>query len=368
MANQYGNNIKVSVYGGSHDHEIGVRLAGFPAGLAVDQARLRRFLSRRAPGQNALTTPRKEADEPIFLSGLDAAGVTDGKEIHAAIRNADAHSSDYSFVYDTPRPGHADYAALKKYGNGVDLRGGGRFSGRLTAPLCVAGGLALQYLAARGVAVGAHIAAIADVRDERFAADIDAATLNALVEMPFPLLDTSKEAAMRERILTAKSESDSVGGVIECAVTGLPAGLGEHMFDGVESRVAALAFSVPAVKGVDFGAGFAAAEMRGSENNDAYYTDGQKIFTKTNNCGGILGGMTNGMPLVFRMAFKPTPSIAREQNTVSLSRMENTALKIAGRHDPCVVVRAVPVAEAVAALAVLDLMLDPQTKEGENHV
>ncbi len=362
MATSYGNNIKISIYGGSHDEKIGVHLAGFPKGHRVDLETLQKFLARRAPGNNSLSTPRKEADAPVFLSGLTD-GVTDGEELHAVIYNNNTRSSDYSFIYDTPRPGHADFAALRKYGNSVDLRGGGHFSGRLTAPLCIAGGLARQYLAARGITVGAHVAAIADVRDARFGTDLSAEKLARLEKMEFPLLDTAKEAQMRERILEARAEGDSVGGVVECAVTGLPTGLGEHMFAGVESRVAALAFSVPAVKGVEFGAGFAAAEMRGSENNDAFRTDGKRIFTATNHAGGILGGMTTGMPLVFRVAFKPTPSISREQDTVSLSRMENAKLSVKGRHDPCVVLRAVPVIEAVAALAVLDLLLDPDAKE-----
>ena len=362
MANQYGNNLKLEIYGGSHDEKIGIKLTGFPRGMRADMEALQAFLARRAPGQNELSTPRKEADTPVFLSGLSD-GVTDGNELHAVIYNQNKRSSDYSFIYDTPRPGHADFAALQKYGSDVDLRGGGHFSGRLTAPLCIAGGLALQYLAARGIHVGAHVARIADVQDIRFGAMISIEKLIRLTTMPFPLLDESKEAEMRERILTARAEGDSVGGVVECAVTGLPAGLGEHMFAGVEGRVAALAFSVPAVKGVEFGAGFDAATMRGSENNDPFCTDGTRIVTKTNHCGGILGGMTNGMPLVFRAAFKPTPSIAKEQDTVSLSRMENTKLSIKGRHDPCVVLRAVPVIEAVAALAVLDLLLDRDTKE-----
>ncbi len=362
MANTYGNNLNIAIYGGSHDVEIGVRMSGFPADFSVDMAALQAFLARRAPGNNALSTPRKEADKPLFLAGLSE-GVTNGETLHAVIRNENTRSSDYSFVYDTPRPGHADFAALQKYGNAVDLRGGGRFSGRLTAPLCIAGGMALQYLAQKGITVGAHVASVADVCDDRFATEITPHALQDLTKMEFPLLNPTKEAEMRERILTARTEGDSVGGTVECAVTGLPAGLGEHMFDGVESRVASLAFSVPAVKGVEFGAGFAAAAMRGSENNDPFCTDGKTVQTKTNHCGGILGGITNGMPLVFRVAFKPTPSIAREQDTVSLSRMENTKLRIGGRHDPCVVLRAVPVVEAVAALAVLDLLLDPNTKE-----
>ncbi len=362
MATSYGNNIKISIYGGSHDTQIGMKLTGFPKGFRADLDALQAFLARRAPGANELSTPRKETDSPVFLSGLTD-GVTDGEELHAVIYNSNTRSSDYSFIYDTPRPGHADFAALQKYGGDVDLRGGGHFSGRLTAPLCIAGGLARQYLATRGITVGAHVAAIADVKDARFGTDIGTEELAHLEMMPFPLLNSEKEAAMRDRILTARAEGDSVGGVVECAVVGLPAGLGEHMFAGVESRVAALAFSVPAVKGVEFGAGFAAAEMRGSENNDAFRTDGKRVFTATNHCGGILGGMTNGMPLIFRVAFKPTPSISREQDTVSLSEMKNTKLSVKGRHDPCVVLRAVPVIEAVAALAVLDLYLDPDAKE-----
>ncbi len=365
MANTYGTNLNIAIYGGSHDSEIGVKLTGFPRDFRPDLDVLQSFLARRAPGTNELSTPRREADQPVFLTGLTD-GATDGNELHAVIRNSNARSSDYSFVYDTPRPGHADYAALQKYGNRVDLRGGGHFSGRLTAPLCIAGGLALQYLATRGIHVGAHVASIATVSDDRFGADVTANDLITLTTLPFPLLNREKESAMRECILAARADGDSVGGVVECAVTGLPTGLGEHMFAGVEGRIAALAFSVPAVKGVEFGAGFGAATLRGSENNDPFVTDGVTVRTLTNNCGGVLGGMTNGMPLVFRAAFKPTPSIAKEQHTVSLLRMENTTLSIKGRHDPCVVLRAVPVMEAVAALAVLDLLLDEENEDNIN--
>ena len=358
MANQYGKNIHLSIYGGSHDTEIGMHLAGFPAGFALDREELLRFLARRAPNGGAFSTPRKEPDTPEFLSGL-ADGVTDGGEIHARIVNTNARSSDYSFVYDTPRPGHADLAALQKYGKSVDLRGGGHFSGRLTAPLCIAGGMALQYLAARGITVGAHIAAIHGAKDARFdPVTVDAKTLEQLKTSSFPVLQETAAEAMQNEIAMARAAKDSVGGVIECAIVGVPTGLGEHMFDGVEGRFASLLFSIPAVKGVEFGAGFDAATLFGSQNNDPFVTDGKTVRTKTNNAGGILGGMTSGMPLVFRVAFKPTPSIAREQETVSLSRMENTTLSIGGRHDPTVVVRAVPVVEAAAALALLDLLLD----------
>ena len=335
-----------------------MHLGGFPKGMTLDSAALCAFLARRAPNGGAFSTPRLESDLPEFLTGLTD-GVTDGGEIHARILNTNAHSSDYAFVYDTPRPGHADYAALQKYGSSVDLRGGGHFSGRLTAPLCIAGGMALQYLAAHGITVGAHIAAIHGIEDARFdPVTVNADTLNALKGSPFPVLCEAAAEAMQNEITTARTAADSVGGVIECAAVGLPTGLGEHMFDGVEGRLASLLFSIPAVKGVEFGAGFGAADLFGSENNDPFVTDGKTVRTKTNNAGGILGGMTSGMPLVLRVAFKPTPSIAREQETVSLSRMENTTLKIGGRHDPTVVVRAVPVVEAAVALALLDLLLD----------
>ena len=361
MANEYGNNLKLSIYGGSHDPEIGMRLSGFPKDFALDRAALQRFMARRAPNGGAFSTPRKEPDVPVFLSGLSAESATTGEEIHAVIRNQNAHSKDYSFIYDTPRPGHADFAALCKYGKSVDLRGGGHFSGRLTAPLCIAGGMALQYLAQRGIRVGAHIASVHGIKDDPFdPVHVSPDTFDALATSPFPVLNQAAGERMQNAITEARGALDSVGGVIECAVTGLETGLGEHMFAGVEGRISALLFSIPAVKGVEFGEGFAAADLFGSENNDAYTTDGKTVKTLTNHCGGILGGMTNGMPLVLRAAFKPTPSIAREQQTVSLSRMENTTISVPGRHDPTVVVRAVPVVEAAAAIAVLDLILDSE--------
>lgn len=358
MANQYGNNLHLSIYGGSHDAEIGMHLSGFPKDFRFDRAALLRFMARRAPNGGAFSTPRKEPDTPVFLSGLTE-DRTNGDEIHAVIYNTNAHSKDYSFIYDTPRPGHADYAALCKYGPSVDLRGGGHFSGRLTAPLCIAGGMALQYLAQRGIHVGAHIEAIHGIKDDSFDPTyISSDCFDSLKASPFPVLNEQAGEQMQQAIAAARADKDSVGGVIECAVTGLEKGLGEHMFNGVEGRFASLLFSIPAVKGVEFGVGFGAANLLGSENNDPYCIDGDRIITKTNNCGGILGGMTNGMPLVFRVAFKPTPSIAKEQQTVSLSRMESTTLSVPGRHDPTVVVRAVPVVEAAAALATLDLLLD----------
>lgn len=359
MANQYGNNLHLSIYGGSHDPEIGMHLSGFPKGFLLDREELLKFMARRAPNGGAFSTPRKEPDTPVFLTGLSENSVTTGEDIHAVIYNTNAHSKDYSFIYDTPRPGHADYAALCKYGPTVDLRGGGHFSGRLTAPLCIAGGMALQYLASRSIRVGAHIASIHGICDDRFdPVNVSEADFDSLRSSPFPVLNAAAGEQMQQAIADARADKDSVGGVIECAVTGLEKGLGEHMFDGVEGRFASLLFSIPAVKGVEFGAGFGSASLLGSENNDTYCINGDTVVTRTNNCGGVLGGMTNGMPLVFRVAFKPTPSIAKAQDTVSLSRMENTKLSIGGRHDPTVVVRAVPVVEAAAALAALDLLLD----------
>ena len=363
MKNTYGQNLTLSIYGGSHDEEIGMHLTGFPADFLVDMDALCGFLARRAPGSTPYGTARREKDQPLFLTGLDKENRTTGAEIHAAIYNFNPHSSDYSFVYDTPRPGHADYVAIKKYGGGVDLRGGGRFSGRLTAPLCIAGGICLQYLAAKGIRVLAHIASVGEIKDKKIDPVCpDIAALASAATRPLAVLDEGVGALMGEALLAARAAGDSLGGVVECVVTGLPVGLGEHMFDGVEGRIAALLFSIPAVKGVDFGAGFAAATMTGSEHNDPFVTDGKAVTTATNNAGGILGGMTTGMPLICRAAFKPTPSIAKEQKTVSLSRMENTTLSVGGRHDPCILPRAVPVVEAAVAIALVDLLLDEETR------
>jgi len=361
MKNTYGQNLSLSVFGGSHDPEIGMTLSGFPAGFEIDMPRLHALMARRAPGSTPLGTPRREADLPIFTEGVDETGTTTGGTIRAIIKNQNTRSSDYSFIYDTPRPGHADFVALQKYGPDVDLRGGGRFSGRLTAPLTIAGGLALQYLAARGIRVGAHIAQIGEIKDTPFDGVAGDSTLfDTIATRALPVIDEEKGEAMAQAVLTAKRAGDSLGGIVECMITGLEIGLGEHMFDGVEGRIASMMYAIPAVKGVAFGAGFGVAEMTGSQNNDAFLTDGKRITTRTNHAGGILGGMTNGMPVLFTVAVKPTPSIAKEQQTVSLSRMENTTLSIGGRHDPCILPRVVPVVEAAAALAVLDLLLDEQ--------
>lgn len=356
MASYLGEHIHVSVFGQSHSPAIGVVVDGLPAGERVDMEELGRFLKRRAPGQNATSTPRKEADLPQFLSGL-VDDVTCGAPLAALIENTNTRSQDYAQLRDKPRPGHADFTAQVKYGGFQDVAGGGHFSGRLTAPLCIAGGICLQILKRRGIEVAAHIASIAGEADRPFDPMGESVeTLDALKRAPFPVMDEKAGERMRKVILQAKEEGDSVGGVIECLVTGVPAGLGEPMFGGMENRLAAALFGIPAVKGVEFGAGFGVATMRGSENNDPFTVKDGKLVTETNHAGGILGGITNGMPLVFRLAVKPTPSIAKQQQTVSLSKKQVEELVVTGRHDPCIVPRAVPVVEAVTALTILDLL------------
>ena len=353
MSSTYGENLKLSIFGQSHGAAIGMTLDGIPAGLPVDLEELQAFLNRRAPGQNDYSTPRKEEDRPEFLSGV-LNGFTCGAPIAAIIRNTNTRSGDYANLKDCPRPGHADYTAQIKYGGFQDPAGGGHFSGRLTAPLCVAGGLCKQWLETRGIRVGAHIAAIAGIPDTPF--DPMAPQLDR-VGTDFPVLDIDAGEQMRRAVAEARMAQDSVGGIVECAVTGLPAGLGEPMFGGVEGRIAQLVYGIPAVKGVEFGIGFQAANLRGSQNNDPYRMENGRVITATNHCGGILGGITNGMPLLFRAAIKPTPSISQAQQSVSLSRGEEQALIVKGRHDPCIVPRAVPVVEAAAAIAVFDLLL-----------
>ena len=357
MSSEFGKILRVSVFGQSHGKAIGVVVDGLPAGESIDLEELQRFLDRRRPGNSPLSTARKETDVPEFLSGLEG-GRTCGAPLCAVIQNADQHSKDYGELADKPRPGHADYTAWAKWGGHADMRGGGHFSGRLTAPLCVAGGIAKQILARRGVFVGAHLAAAAGIPDEPFPLHPTAALFDEVAARPFPVLDEAAGERMQSAILAAKNDLDSVGGVIECAAIGLPAGLGDPMFGGVENRLAAALFGVPAVKGVEFGEGFRAAALRGSENNDPFTVEDGGIQAETNHAGGILGGITTGMPVVLRAAVKPTPSIGRSQKTVRLSRLEDTDLTIHGRHDPCVAHRAVPVVEAVTAAVLLDMLLE----------
>ena len=349
MGNGYGENIKVTIFGQSHAPAIGVTIDGLPSGFKVDMDALEHFLQRRAPGRNAYSTARKEADKPEFISGL-VNDTTCGAPVTAIIRNANTRSQDYESLRDTPRPGHADYTARVKYGESRDYAGGGQFSGRLTAPLCIAGGLCLQLLAQEGISVISRILSISGIRDE---GDLTAST----AEKDFPTVSDACGESMKARIADVKAAGDSVGGVIECAVLGLPAGLGDPMFGGMENRIASIVFGIPAVKGIEFGAGFAVADRLGSENNDAFCVRGGHIETVTNNAGGILGGITDDMPLTFRAAFKPTPSIALEQQSVDMSTLSEKRMAITGRHDPCIVPRAVPCVEAAAAVAVYDALL-----------
>lgn len=352
MSSTYGDIIKLSIFGQSHGPAIGMTLDGIPAGLPVDTDKLQKFLDRRAPGKNEFSTPRKEADAPEFLSGI-VDGYTCGAPITAIIRNTNTRSSDYDNLKDCPRPGHADFAAQIKYNGYQDVAGGGHFSGRLTAALCIAGGLCKQWLEEKNIRIGAHLSCVAGIADEPIVLDPVNPDLDA-INSDFPVLNPDAGQRMRDEIAKAKADGDSVGGIIECAITGLPAGLGEPMFGGMESRIGQIIYGIPAIKGVDFGSGFCGSNMRGSENNDAFIIKDGIVRTVTNYAGGILGGITTGMPIVFHAAVKPTPSISRAQQTVSLTRMENQPLEIKGRHDPCIAPRAVPVIEAAAAIAIFD--------------
>jgi len=353
MSSTYGENLKLSIFGQSHGPAIGMTLDGIPAGLAVDTEQLQEFLNRRAPGQNSWSTPRKEEDRPAFLSGI-LDGFTCGAPIAAVIYNKNTRSGDYDNLKHCPRPGHADYTAQVKYGGFQDAAGGGHFSGRLTAPLCIAGGLCKQWLEEMGIRIGAHIVRIGSIEDAYFhplTPELDK------VGTIFPTLTSEAAEQMQASISKARAEGDSVGGIIECAVIGLPAGIGEPMFGGVESRIAQIVYGIPAVKAVEFGQGSAFSAYCGSMANDSFIVEDGIVKTCTNHCGGILGGITNGMPVLFKVAVKPTPSIAKPQQTVNLQTGEAASIKIAGRHDPCIVPRAVPVVEAAAAIAIYDLIL-----------
>ncbi|MBO5035997.1 MAG: chorismate synthase [Clostridia bacterium] len=357
MSSEYGKALKISVFGQSHGKAIGVNIDGLPSGEQIDLEELYAFMARRAPGKSEFATKRSEADMPVFLSGIEN-NKTCGFPVCAIIENKDTRSTDYAGLSRTPRPSHADYTALLRYGESVDLRGGGHFSGRLTAPLCIAGGIAKQILARRGIFIGAHLSSVGTAKDEKFPLYPTKELFDEVAKKELPVINDELGKKMAEQIREAAAEADSVGATIECAITGFPAGIGSPMFDGIENRMAQAIFGISAVKGIEFGAGFESSEMRGSKNNDPFRIENEKIVTETNNCGGILGGISNGMPIVFRAAFKPTPSIGIEQKTVDVKTMENTTVTVKGRHDPCVAVRAVPVVEAVAATVILDMLLE----------
>lgn len=356
--NTFGKTIGLTIFGESHGLSIGAVLDGLPSGEAIDWDAVRTEMARRAPGKNPMSTARAEKDAFEVQSGFFN-GYTTGTPLCAIIRNSDQHSRDYDQLRHIMRPGHADYSGKVRYGGFNDYRGGGHFSGRLTAPLVFAGAVASQILARRGIAVGSHILRLAGIADRPFqSTGEEAAMLQSLKEETLPVLDKEKAPLMEARIMAARDDFDSVGGVIECMVTGLPAGLGDPFFDSVESQVSHMMFSVPAVKGIEFGDGFALADLRGSQaNDDFYYAADGTVKTKTNHNGGINGGITNGMPVVFRLVVKPTASISQKQRTIDTDTKEDCDLVIKGRHDPCIVQRAVPVVEAAAAWAVLDVLL-----------
>ncbi len=337
MHNTIGDNYRLTIFGASHAEKIGVRIEGLPKGFEIDMAKLEAFMARRAPGKDRFSTARQESDQVIFEEGITEDGQVVCTDACAVIYNRNVRRSDYDSLKDTPRPGHADLTAHLRYGDDFDMSGGGPFSGRMTAPLCIAGGIALQILESKGITVSAQIVMIGG---------------------------KTQEQEMKDAIDRAREEGDSVGGVIACTATGVPGGIGDPMFDGIENRIARIVFGIPAVKGIEFGAGFEAARMKGSDHNDAmHYDDQGHICSETNHAGGILGGITNGMPVTFKVAFKPTPSITKEQQTVNTRTQENTVISVQGRHDPCIVMRAVPVVEAACACALLDaLMQEPVLK------
>ena len=357
MSYDFGRCIKVRISGSSHGDGVGVRVEGLPAGFQLDEGELLRFLSRRAPGRSSLTSSRREDDIPEFSSGTENWVLT-GDELTAEIKNRGQRRSDYASIADTPRPSHADYTAFVKYGGKMDMSGGGPFSGRMTAPLCIAGGIALQILRARGIHIAAHLFKVGKAQDDGFPLHPSEDMMSALSEKELPVINDTAAAEIRSEIESAAEKGDSVGGVIECAVTGIPAGLGGPLFDGVESRIADIVFGIPGVKGLEFGAGFEVSGMMGSSCNDPFIIIDGAVETASNNSGGIQGGITNGMPVTFRVAFKPTPSISVEQDTISLSGMRPVRISVSGRHDPCIAVRAVPVVEAAAALAILDIFAE----------
>lgn len=346
------NKLKISITGASHSSEISAECDGLPKGAEFDEASLQAFLDRRAPGKSKFATARKEPDKAEYISGAKD-GIIDGGHFKAIIRNTNTRSGDYENLRDIPRPGHADYPAQIKYGASREVAGGGHFSGRMTAPLCIIGGICKQLLEQMGITISAHIYKIKNIYDTPY----DELSPCANILSDFPVISEDASAEMQKVIEQARLSGDSVGGVIECAATGLPVGIGEHMFSGLEGNISRLVFSVPAVKGIEFGAGFRVADMLGSENNDPFYYDGDTVKTRTNNHGGILGGMSSGMPLIFRAAIKPTPSISIVQDSISFSKKENAKLEIKGRHDPCILPRAVPVIEAVCAIALYDAII-----------
>lgn len=358
MSSSFSGGIAFSLFGESHGKGIGVVLDNLPAGEPIDLEKIGAFMARRAPKKDSTSTTRNEKDIPEILSGLYE-GKTTGTPLAAVIFNTDQHSGDYGNISHIARPAHADYTGFLRYNGANDPRGGGHFSGRITAPLCFAGAVCAQILERRGVTTGAHILSIKGISDERFdPVNVTAEQLELVKSRPFPALSDAAEEKMREVINAARMDLNSVGGIVECAAVGFPAGIGSPMLDGLENIISRLVFAIPAVKGIEFGNGFDCADVFGSENNDEFTVQDSKIVTKTNNHGGILGGISSGMPIILRAAFKPTPSISRPQNSVDFKDMTDRELIIKGRHDPCVVPRAVPCVEAALNIALVSALLD----------
>lgn len=358
MTSKIEGKISLSISGESHGEFLEGIISGLPKGEAINADYIALQMSRRAPGQDNTTTPRKEADLVEITEGvLD--GFTTGEDIKIIIRNSNQHSSDYEKIKNTPRPSHADYPAFVKFGGQADMRGGGHYSGRLTAVLTALGAICRQILERRGITIGGHIYNIGESFDNTLdSVNITKETLENLSNRYFSTISEEAKEDMVNTILDAKSDEDSIGGTVEVAVLGMPVGIGNHMFGGVENMISRMVYAVPAVKGVAFGAGFDYSYLRGSEANDAFYVKDGEVKTATNNCGGILGGMTNGMPVIVKAALKPTPSINKVQNTVNLETMENVLLTVGGRHDPCIVARALPAVEAAVAIAVTMLLAE----------
>jgi len=356
MSGQWGKKVKYSIFGESHGRGIGVTIDGLPAGIKLDMDYIKNEMQRRAPGRDEFSTSRNEGDRVEILSGYFN-GYTTGTPLCGVIFNESQNSVDYDKLKNLARPGHADFTGKVKYAGFNDYRGGGHFSGRITAPLVFAGAVAKQIIIHNGVHVGSHILSIANVFDSYFdAVNLENQLLQDILKKNFPVIDDVKGKEMKSVILKAREESDSVGGIIEAAILNLPCGLGEPFFDSIESNLAQLLFSVPAVKGVEFGKGFDITRVPGSRANDIPYVDKGIVKMKTNNNGGINGGISNGMPIVFRVAMKPTPSIAKHQSTIDMVSYQNSEVSVIGRHDPCIVLRAIPVIEACAAMSILDFI------------
>lgn len=355
MSSTWKNNIEITIFGESHGKAIGVVLGNLPSGIKIDFDVVAKEMKRRAPGQDKMSTSRKEADQVEIISGIQD-GITTGAPLCGMIYNSDQHSKDYSLLKEKMRPGHSDYPAFVKYKGFNDVRGGGHFSGRITAPIVFAGAIAKQILMQKGIYIGAHILSIKNIYDENFDQRLSLDTLNYLSKQHYPVINQEIYDQFVETVDQARMNLDSVGGKIECAIVGLEPGFGEPFFDSIESHLSSLLFSIPAVKSVAFG-NDKISELYGSEANDCYYYDKEgKVKTTSNNNGGITGGISNGMPIVFTVGIKPTPSIGKKQKTIDVKNQENTTLAIKGRHDPCIVFRATVVVEAMAALAMLDLV------------